>query len=491
MRIILTLCALALAGCMVGPDFKSPAGPKIKRYTEKPLPAQIGAGHGKGAAKTQFLAANHDIPGQWWALFHSPELNTLVCTGLANSPTLQAAKAALLQAQETWRAQFGSLLLPAMDGQFSAVRQRAVTILPGATEPFRGSDLLASTFNQYTLQGAFTYALDIFGGARRELESYTAQVEYQQFQLEAAYLNLTANIVTTAIMGASLQAQIEATEAIVHSQEAQLGIVKKQFNLGAASGSDVLAQETQLAQTRALLPVLRLSLAKSRDALAVLVGQFPSEMHCPVLQLDHLNLPQQLPVSLPSSVVRQRPDIRAQEALLHAASAQVGVATANLLPKVTLNAGYGWTRNKLEGLVSPNSVIWNAGANLLQPIFHGGALLAERRAAVAAFDQARAVYRETVLTAFQNVADSLEAINHDAKAYQAQLDAESAARNSLRITEKQYRLGGVSYLNLLNAQRQYQQAVINRIQAQAARYADTVALFQALGGGWWNRSCSI
>ncbi|MDQ2994128.1 MAG: efflux transporter outer membrane subunit [Pseudomonadota bacterium] len=475
----IALFSIATAGCMVGPDFKSPTAPQVLRYTEKPLPQ-------KTAPQSQFFAAGHDVPGQWWGLFHSPKLNTLICTGLENSPTLQAAQAAVRQAQETWRAQFGALLLPSIDGQFSAVRQRAVTILPGAADSFGGSSVLASTFNQFNAQANFSYALDIFGGARRELEMYCAQVDYQQFQLEAAYLTLTANIVTTAITMASLREQVIAMQSIIRSQQSQLSILKQQFELGAVSGVEVLTQETQVAQTRALLPPLQLALAKSRDALATLIGKFPSCAQLPNIDLDALSLPKKLPVSLPSCLVRQRPDIRAQEALLHAASANVGVATANLFPKITLTGSYGWESNSLSRLFTPQSVIWNAGVGILQPIFHGGSLHAERRAAIAAYEQACAVYRQTVLQAFQNVADSLESIKHDADTLLAQQRAEIVARKTLALTQQQYRLGGINYLVLLNAERQFQQATINRIQAQAARYVDTAALFQALGGGWWN-----
>ena len=492
MRIlVIVLHCLALAGCMVGPNFRTPTAPQVKRYTEAPLaPKTAGAAHAKGLGKAQYFAAGHDIPTEWWTLFHSKPLNALVCAGLANNPSLEAAKAALRQAQEIYRAQFGALLLPAINGQFGAERERASALSVGAVGPNESSPL-AAIFDLYSTSVNVSYVLDVFGGSRRQVEGYKAQAEYQQFQLEAAYLTLTSNIVTTTINIISLEDQIKATRAILHSQEDQLSIVNKQFTLGAASQADVFAQETQVAQTRALLPPLRQNLAKSHNALAVLVGRYPCEIHLPQLTLNALNLPATLPVSLPSCLAQQRPDIRAQEALLHAASAQIGVATANLFPQVTLSGNYGWDATSLGQLFNPGNVVWSYGANLLQPLFRGGSLLAQRRAAIAAFEQSAALYRLTVLQAFQNVADSLEALKNDANALLAQQKAEIAARKTLALTEKQYRLGGVSYLTLLNAQRQYQQASINRIQAQAARLADSAALFQSLGGGWWNRDTSV
>jgi NodT family efflux transporter outer membrane factor (OMF) lipoprotein len=487
MRIlIIPLCCIAMAGCMVGPNFHRPTAPHTPRYTQSPLPSKTTSAPIKNSGKAQYFVAGRDVPAEWWKVFHSKPLNDLICAGLANSPNLHAAKAALRQAQETWRAQFGTLLLPAIDGQINGAQRRQTNSIGGTTNSALGSNV----FTLYNASVNASYVLDFWGGARRQLESYAAQINYQQFQLEAATLTLTSNIVTTSINMASLKAQISATQEILRSQETQLAIVNKQLKLGAASGVDVLTQETQVAQTRAQLPPLQQNLAKSGDALAVLIGQFPSESRVPTVSLHQLCLPSHLPLSLPSSLVCQRPDIRAQEALLHAASAQIGVATANLFPQVTLTGNYGWNSTNLAQLFSPTNVIWNYGAGILQPIFHGGALFSQRRATIAAYQQAAALYRETVLQAFQNVADTLEALKNDANALQAQNRAESLARKTLSITEKQFKLGGVSYLSLLNAQRQYQQAKINRIQAQAARLADTAALYQALGGGWWNRDAT-
>lgn len=483
-KVVIPICCIAMAGCMVGPNYHRPATPRANHYTETRLPSKTAnASSLQNAGKAQYFLNGRDIPAEWWRVFHCKELNALICAGLANNPSIHAAKASLLQAQENWRVAFGTLFFPSVDAQINGVRRRQTNSLGGTVNPALGSNI----FTLYNSSINVSYTLDLFGGARRQLEKYSAEIDYQQFQLEAAKLTIATNIVTTAIAIASLDAQIQATENILHSQETQLEITKKQLKLGSVSGIDVLTQQTQVAQTRALLPPLKLSLVKSRDALSVLVGRVPSDGHLPKFSLNQFALPAQLPVSLPSALINQRPDIRAQEALVHAASAQIGIATANILPNITLTDSFGWNSNNLAKLFSPANVIWNYGAAILQPIFHGGATLAYRRATVAEFQQAAAYYRQTVLGAFQNVADSLEALKTDAIALDAERKAELTAKKTLTITEKQFKLGGTSYLSLLNAQQQYQRSSINRIQAQAARIADTASLYQALGGGWWNR----
>lgn len=479
--VVITLLSTALTGCMVGPNFHSPASPETNSYTEPPKPVKTVSAPIKGSSgRAQHFVAYADIPGQWWTLFHSPELNQLIHIGLANSPNLAAAEAALRQAQETLKAQIGESLYPAVNALLSAERQQTSSASLGTTGP-------PTIFSLFNASVSVSYTLDVFGGARREIEALAAQVDYQAFQLTAAYLTLTSNIAATAILAASIQAQIQATHELIRAQEGQLVIVQKQFRLGGVPGTNVLSQQTLVAQTRATLPPLLQSLAQARHSLAVLVGTLPSESQLPEIKLSKLVLPASLPISVPSLLARQRPDIRASEALLHAASAQIGVATANLYPEITLNGSYGWQGNNLNNLFSPNNLIWSYGGQLLQPLFAGGSLRAKRRAAIDAFEQTAAQYRQTVLQAFQNVADSLRALQNDALSLQAQSQAEIAARNTLMVTSQQFTLGGVSYLSLLNAQRQYQQIRISRIQAQASRFSDTVALFQALGGGWWNQ----
>ena len=331
-----------------------------------------------------------------------------------------------------------------------------------------------------------SYALDVFGGARREIEGLASLVDYQQYQLEGAHLALTSNVVTAAVREAALRAQIASTNEIVAAQERQLAVVQRQFQLGAVSRSDVLAQQTQLAQTKATLPVFERDLARTRHQLAALAGRLPSEAQLPRFELAALTLPQEIPVSVPSALVHQRPDILAAEALLHQASADIGVATANLYPQITLTGSFGAQALKLGDLFAGPS-LWSIGAGLLQPLFRGGALNAKRRAAIAAFDEAAANYRQTVLLAFQNVADSLHALDDDARILAAEALAEASAREAMGLAERQFNLGAISYLTLLNAQRQYHLARIALTQAQSSRYADTAALFQSLGGGWWTR----
>ncbi len=477
---IIMAVAAVLNGCAVGPDFRTPAAPGIKSYTSTALPPETVSAPGTGGV-AQHFAPGQEIPSQWWKLFHSEHLDRLIRQALAGSPTLDAAQAALREAQENLRARAGTVYYPGVDGNFTATRQK----FTGAS--FGQPAAAGNTFSLFNASVNVSYALDLFGGGRRELEALKAQVDYQRFQLEGAWLSIASNIVTTAVQEASLRAQIRATREILAVQEKQLKLVENQFDLGGASRSDVLVQRTLLTQTRASLPPLEKALVRTRHLLAVLAGRFPSEAAVmDEFNMDELNLPRELPVSLPSSIVKQRPDIRASEELLHAASAQVGVATANLYPQITLTGSIGSESTKIENLFSSGTSIWALGAGLLQPVFHGGELTAKRRAAIAAYDQAAAQYREIVLQAFQNVADVLRALELDAQTLKAQVETETAARETLEITQKQFELGAVRYLSLLVAVRQYQQARINTIQAQALRFADSAALFQALGGGWWN-----
>lgn len=476
-------CAM-VTGCAVGPDFRSPEAPAVQGLTPEPLPAETVSTPVSGGATQRFIDGK-EIASDWWTLFRSEALDALIREGLAESPTIVAAQARLREAEENYRARAGTVYSPSIDGEFSVGRSKST----GAS--YGDPTASANTFTLYNAKVSVSYTLDIFGGNRRELEALRAEVDYQRFLLEGAYLTLTSNIVTTAVKEASLRGQVSATREIVNLLEEQLGVVKGQFEVGAVSRSDVLSQQALLAQTRATLPPLDKELAQTRHQLAVLAGRLPGEGGIPEFNLETLELPVELPVSLPSSLVRQRPDIRASEELLHAACAQVGVATANLYPNITLTGSIGTNAVKIEDLFSHGTSIWSLGAGLLQPIFHGGELAAKRRAAVAVFDQAAAEYRSTVLQAFQNVADTLRALEADARTLRAQAEAERASRETFEITREQFRLGGVSYLSLVVAQRLYQNSRINLIQAQADRFADTAALYQALGGGWWNRSATV
>ncbi len=467
------------AGCAVGPDYRAPDAPAVRLYTEKPQPEQTEATPVRGG-EVQRFEMGAKISAEWWTLFGSSELDNLMRTALTSHPTLAAAQAALRQAEENLNAQY-AVLYPSVDAGLSAKRQR----ITGAA--FGNPAIPTNVFNLYNASVNVSYAIDVAGGARRELEALQAGVDFQRFQLEAAYLSLTGNIATTAFREASLREQIRATREIAESQERQVQLVEKQFALGAISRVDVLAQRAQLAQTRANLPPLEKALAQTRNQLAVLIGKFPGDAGLPQLDLSAFHLPQNLPLSLPSDLVRQRPDIRAAETVLHQTNARIGVAQALMFPQLTLSGSYGGAATSTHNLFDPGSRIWNVGASLLQPIFHAGQLQARKRGAEAAYDQAFAQYRETLLGAFQNVADVLFALEFDAVALKAQVDAEAAARESLDMTTKQLQFGSASYLALFNAQRQYEQAKIGLVQAQAARYADTAALFQALGGGWWQR----
>jgi NodT family efflux transporter outer membrane factor (OMF) lipoprotein len=481
----LTLCAgvaiLSLSACAVGPDFKQPEAPKTQtgaQYTETPLAKQTLATAGLGG-QSQQLIEGQDIPAEWWTLFHSESLDQLVRQALANNPNLASAQFSLRQAQEGFNAVSGSLAYPNINGGLSTGRERVSAVSTGIPNGY--------LFNLYNAQVNVSYTVDVFGANSRTLEGQQAAVEVQKFQLEATYLALTSNVVTAAIREASLRAQLQSSQDLLSAQEKQLVAVEQQYTLGAVSRQPALAQRTVVAQTKASIPALEKALAQTRHQLSVYVGKLPSEGGIAEFQLDALQLPEQLPVSLPSELVRQRPDIRASEALLHEAAAQLGVATANLYPQFNLTGSYGSSAFQSNQLFGSGWTFWSLIAGMTAPIYDGGALRAKRRGAEAGFEAAANQYRGTVLVAFQNVADSLRAVQDDANALNAQAQAEGLAKESLALSTQQYQLGGISYVALLDAQRSYQQARINLVAARAARYADTAALFQALGGGWWNR----
>jgi len=472
-----------LASCAVGPNFKPPPAPAAAdalvppAQTANPTTATALPG-----GEAQHFESGMDIPGQWWTLFQSAELNALIEQALAHSPTLQSAQAALRQASETAAAERGSYY-PSITGEVQSQRQKA----SGAAFGIPG--LPSSYF--YNLQTAsvnVSYTLDAFGGVRRQVEALNAQTEYERFSLEASYLTLTSNIVTAAINEASLRAQIAATEQISNSQRTQLDIVNRRVKAGGASRADVLQQQSTLENTLATLPPLRSQLAQQRNQLAALVGSLPAQYSGHEFTLDSLTMPQSLPLSLPSKFVEQRPDVREYSALLHEATAQVGVATANMLPQITLTGSYGQDATSFSRLFDPASNVWSLIGGLSQPLFKGGQLKHQRRAAVAAAEQAAANYQATVITAFQNVSDTLYALQADADALAAESAAERSAADSLSLVQAQYKSGGASYVQVLTAQQTYQTAEVALVKARAQRYADTAALFQALGGGWWNRS---
>ena len=474
--------SLMLWGCAVGPDFAKPEAPATDRYTADPLPNQTASARVADGAAQHFVG-DRDIPGDWWVLFHSPQLDALVKEALAANPNLTAAQAALRQAHELTKAGEGAYF-PLVQAGFNASRNK--TAATASPNTFNN----ALYYNQYTAQLSVSYVPDVWGLTRRAVEGLVAQEEAQRAQLEAAYLTLTSGVVAAVIGEAELRDQIAATEEIIRTQRESLDILRRQKSLGQAAGADVAAQEAALAQAEATLPPLQKQLAQQRDLTATLLGRVPSDQPGAKFTLASLQLPQDLPVSLPSKLVEQRPDIRTAEENLHAASAAVGVAIANMLPQITLSATSGssiLSPQNIGNLFGPGSAFWSLGAGITQPIFDGGTLLHKKRAAEAGLEEAAAQYRATVLNAFQNVADTLEALKSDADALAAAAKAEAAAKTSLDIAKRQLSLGAVNYLVLLNAEQAYAQAIVNRVQAQSARFADTAALYQALGGGWWNR----
>ena len=474
------LAVAALGGCAVGPNFKAPAAPDTNSTVPAPLPTITGSSPNPGGAAQRFVAGL-DIPGQWWSLFQSPQLNALIERALAENPTLEAAQAALREANENMAAARGAYY-PSVSGSLQAEREKASGAAFGL--PQFGSFI-------YSLNDAsvsISYALDIFGGTRRQVESLQAQLDYQRFALEASYLSLTANIVTTAVSEASTREQIRTTEEIAHSQQLQLDIIQRRVTAGAASRTDIAQQQATLANTLATLPPLRTQLARYRNQLAVYVGALPADYQAGAFTLDSLTLPAELPASLPSKLVEQRPDIRQYSAELHEATAQVGVATANMLPQITLSGSYGGEAPKFSEIFNPASVVWSIAAGLTQPIFEGGKLVHQRRSAIAAAQEAAANYKASVLGAFQDVANTFVALQGDADAFAASDSAQRAAEESLKLITAQYKSGGVSYVQVLTSEQTFQSAALALVKARAQRYADTAALFQALGGGWWNRS---
>jgi NodT family efflux transporter outer membrane factor (OMF) lipoprotein len=473
--------ALLLASCVVGPSFTRPAAPAASYPPASLAPTTATTGLAGGEA--QHFDAGGDIPADWWRLFHSAELNALVERALAANPDLKAARAALTAAHESTLAQRGAYF-PAVTGSFSASRNKS----PAPLSPVPSSGALL--YSLYTPEVSVSYVPDVFGLNHRMVEGLAAQEEATRFELAAARITLSTNVALAAIGQASIRGQIETTRALIELNTRALEMLRRQLAGGYAGRLDVAAQEAQLAQQAATLPPLLQQLALENDLLAALTGSAPQAAPPAALELAQLELPQQLPVSLPSQLIDQRPDVRQAEANLHAASAAVGVAIANRLPNLTLTADLGDSALALNQLFGPGTGFWDLGAGLTAPVFAGGTLLHRQRAAQAAFEQAREQYRSTVLSALENVADTLSALRHDADTLAATAAAEAAARTTLELVQRQQQAGYAGYLQLLSAEQSYQQALLGRVQAQASRYADTAALFQALGGGWWNLPAS-
>ncbi len=504
--VALIVAATVLCGCAVGPDYHRPRARDGAGYASGRLPDSTVSAPVNGGDAQHFVAGA-DIPFQWWESFHSEALNALVEQAFKANPTILGAQAALRQAQEIVYAQRG-FFFPTVGVGYQFERQKLAGNLSGSSAPGVQGDGTSITatqnpppspppynqplyFNFHTAQLTVGFVPDVLGGNRREVESLAAQADAQRFALEATYTTLAANVVAAVIQEASVRAEIAATQAIVAADEKSLEILRNQFRLGFAMRIDVAAQESAVAQAKALLPPLQKELEQTRDLLHALLGKLPNEDVAQTFELDSLQLPQELPLSLPAKLIEQRPDVRAAESQLHSANAEVGVALAAMLPQFSITGTDGGTATKFSEMFRPGGPFWTLAGGVTQPLFAGGTLLHRERASRQALVQAAAQYRSTVLAAYQNVADTLHAILSDADALQAEVDSERAAKLTLDLTQRQMDVGYVNYLTLLNAQTSYQQARLNRVQAQATRYGDTVALFQALGGGWWNRPAGI
>jgi len=475
------LTTLLLAACAVGPDFQKPAAPAVSGYADHRLTTTVATANIAGGEAQRFASAS-DIPGDWWTLFHSKPLNDLIEQSLKNNPDLKAAQAALAAARENTLAGRGAYY-PSISASVSASREHDP---PGALAPVPSNN--AFLYNLFTPQLSISYVPDVFGLNRRTVESLKAQEQAARYQMIAVDITLSSNVAAAAIQEASLQSQVDATHELVDINSKMLQILQYQFDKGYASRLDLAAQESQLAQVAATLPPLMKQLAQQQDAIAVLAGRFPNQQPAEKFELSSLQLPTDLPVSLPSELVAQRPDVLQAEENMHAASAQIGIATANRLPNISLTANAGSTALAIGQVFKAGTGFWNLGSALTAPIFQGGTLLHQQRAAKANYLQAAEQYRSTVLTAFQNVADTLVALEQDAEGLKATAKAADAAKLTLDLSQRQYKAGYANYLALLNAEQAYQQARIALVQAQASRYADTAALFQALGGGWWQRA---
>lgn len=478
--------ALLLAACAVGPSFKRPPPPAAPGYGTAPSQGETASTEGPGGGAQRFVAGL-DIPHEWWTLFKSPPLDHLVEQALKDNPNVTAARAALRQAHELYLAQW-TTLLPTIQASAAASRNRnaVLTLANPSTLPQSNP-----YYDLFTADVSVTYLPDVFGATRRSIEASKAGVEGTRFELEATYLTLSSNVVVTAVQEASLRGQIGATTRLLELQHQMTETVRQQRALGTASDLDLLTQQTAEAQTAATLPPLKKALGQTRDALTALVGRLPAEEPQETFRLEELTLPAELPVSIPSKLVEQRPDVRQAEENLHAASAQAGVAVAALLPQFSITGDLGSTALVSSQLFKPYTGFWTAGASLTQTLFDAGALLHRHRAAVAALDHAGAQYRAAVILACQNVADTLRALEADADALKASAEADRAARALFETARRQYALGAISMVALLNAETAYRQAELSLVQAQAGRFADTAALFQALGGGWWNRTGGV
>jgi NodT family efflux transporter outer membrane factor (OMF) lipoprotein len=500
--LLLALAAAAtICGCAVGPDYRKPAAPTGAGYspTELPHTSTPAPTHG---GEVQHFIVGQDISFEWWELFQSPALDSLIKRAFKANPTIAAAQASLAQARELISAQQG-FYFPTVAALYQAERHKVSgntnssetigvqgngdNLLPAREDPNHVPHNLPSYYSFYTAELSVGFVPDVFGGNRRQVESLAAQTEAQRFALEATYITLASNVVAAAIQEASLRAQIRATRQIIEAEEKSLQILRDQFRLGFAMRIDVAAQEAALAQAKATLPPLQLQLEQTRDLIRSLAGNLAKDDVPETFELDALQLPAEMPLSLPAKIIEQRPDVRIAAAQLHAMNAQVGAAVAAMLPQFSITGAYGGNATQMSQIFRSGGPFWSLVGDVSQPVFQGGTLLHQERAARLALQQAAAQYQSTVITAYQNVADTLHVSLSDADSLAADVDAENSAKATYDLTRRQMQVGYVTYLTLWSAETAYQKTLLARVQAQAARYRDTVALFQALGGGWWNR----
>jgi NodT family efflux transporter outer membrane factor (OMF) lipoprotein len=498
---LLVSVAAFVAGCAVGPRYHRPEAPPNAGYAPAPL-LESSASAPIHGGEAQRLVSGRDIPFEWWELFKSAALNALVERAFRANPTIASAQAALVQAQELVYAQQG-YFFPTIAANYDFERQKIAGNLtldnvPGVEG--NGDNLLPPvqdlnnyphthplSYDLHTAQLTVGFVPDVFGANWRQVETLAAQTDAQRFALEATYVTLASNVVAAAIQEASLRAQLEATRQIIEADTQSLQILRDQFRLGLAMRIDVAAEEAALGQAKMLLPPLQRQFEQTRDLIRALVGNLPNQEVPETFELDALQLPPELPLSLPAKIIEQRPDVRAAEAQLHAANAQIGVAVAAMLPQFSITGNAGGNADQFSWMFRSGGPFWTIVGGVSQPIFEGGTLLHRKRAAEAALKQVAAQYQSTVIAAYQNVADTLHASLSDAEALAADVDAENSAKVTYDLTRRQMEVGYVNYLALLSAETTYNQALLTRVQAQATRYGDTIALFQALGGGWWNR----
>lgn len=471
--------AVAIAGCAAGPNFVRPTEPALAGYTAAPTPQRLASATGE---PTQHLQLGEEVSAQWWDLFRSPALNEVVRDAIRENKSLAAAHATLAAAEETVIAAQGGLL-PQVNVSANVERRKSTALQVGNSSSSLPTG--RSISNLYSIGPNVSYALDAFGGTQRTVEQQRALADVQRYQLAAAYLTLTGNAVSDAITIASLRMQIQATQEVIASDEQNVSLVRQEFEAGKVAQIDVLTAETQLASDRTPLPTLRQQLSSIRHALSVLTGRPPVAWSPPDFDLATFTLPQDIPVSLPSKLVHQRPDILAAEARLHADSAAIGIATARLYPSITLSASFGQQSLQASTLFNAANQFWSLSAGVLAPLFEGGTLKAQRRAALDTYKASLATYEQTVLQAFQQVADTLTALKYDAELVGYQHQLLDTATQSLKLQRISYAAGKSNILNLIDSQRAYQQARLSFVRAQAQRLQDSAQLLAALGGGWW------